>query len=184
MHNLTILLTMFIVGILVKIVDMVEDDGLGLHKIINIIFGVVYGFFIALLINNVPLIAPLLLGTVIGVILSGRIDGHGHYFGIGSFVFFLFFLGVPEISIPFLLLFTLVCVFEEAINMLVDNNKIKNKLIKKTFKLRPLLEITALLVSVFTGFWLIWFSILIFDIGYLSTKTILQKYKKILNVTN
>ena len=56
---------------------------------------------------------------------------------------------------------------EELVNTeLLDKKKIKNKYLRIILKFRPILEITVFIASLVTGIWIMWFTLLLFDIGY------------------
>jgi len=163
-----IFLAAFFTGFLTKFVDLKYDNKLKINEIFILIAGFVYGFLIAFAISESWIIAPLWLGIVLGLIFTKKIDVLGHYIGIGSMIIFLIIFGIPQINIFLLTLFTLLCVAEEIINDKIDKIKKKN-LIFKILKYRPILEITALIVSIITGYWIIFFMLLSFDIAYILT---------------
>ena len=78
--------------------------------------------------------------------------------------------------------FVLVNIAEELVNDYFDKHKLKNKRLHNFAVSRPLLEISAFLVSIIFWQWEIFAAILAFDIGYL----IITKYenKKIKDKSN
>ncbi len=158
----------FFTGFLTKLVDLKYDNKLKINEIFILVAGFVYGFLIAFVISKSWIIAPLWLGIVLGLIFTKKIDAFGHYIGIGSMILFLIILGIPQINIFLSIFFTLLCVAEEIINDKIDKIKKKN-LILKVLKYRPILEITALIVSIITGYWIIFSMLLTYDVAYILT---------------
>src|SRR3972149_8563236 len=125
-----LLLLGFISGMLVKFVDLLEDDIKDSPKSLCIIFGLFYGILLAYMISSFADIAPLFLGTVIGVALTGKIDALGHYVGIGAMLAYLIYQGIPAISVPLLAIFSLGSLGDEIIQEYVVKRKIiRSKLI-------------------------------------------------------
>ena len=80
------------------------------------------------------------------------------------------YIGIPSINEVHLLLFTFLGVTDELVNdLVVDKGKVKNKVLKEFLSYRLLLEIGALIVSIVTGMYMIFFALLVFDIGYVVT---------------
>ncbi len=162
-----------LIGIFTKLTDAIVDDGLKLIKNIEYVFGVIYGSLIAYLIINYPVITPLLLGTIIAVILTKKIDHKAHFLGILIVAVSLFFIDL-KFNYFLLIIFLVAALLDEVLNDYFDKRKIKNT-ISKIFKYRILLETTALLVSIILNQWILFFAILSFDIGYISTSYLTQK---------
>ncbi|MFH1663984.1 MAG: hypothetical protein ABH986_04220 [archaeon] len=163
-----ILLAAFFTGLLSKLTDLIEEHGLKLPLIFARISGIIYGFLIAFVVFVSPELSALWVAVVVSLLVLGKINSSGHYLGIASMAVSLVFLGVSEINVFYLLLFFSVSFAEEIVNdKIVDKNKIKNKLLNEFMKLRPLIELTALIVSFVSGKWIIWLGILAFDFGYI-----------------
>ncbi|RMF55739.1 hypothetical protein D6745_01245 [Candidatus Woesearchaeota archaeon] len=173
------LITAFVTGALTKIVDLHHDNNLKLPYNLNMILGGFYGFLIALLISFVPEVAPLWIGGIIGVVALRKIDAEGHYVGLASTLFFVSLFGIPELNTFFLAAFTIFSCFDEFFASKQGESLVKNKHLKKILSLRPFLEVSALIISVFTGVWVIWLSILLFDIAYILADRFGQKHVKI-----
>ena len=181
MFELTLLLIIsFLTGISTKLVDLIEDDGLRLFKLDRYIFAVTYGILIGYIISNYNLIAPLCIGTIFALILAKKIDAKAHIAGVVSALVFVAFFGFGKINILFLIIFLIASFLDEILNDFADNKpllknqflkfKIKvNKNIKKIFELRPLLKISALVVSFILNDFSIFLAILLFDTGYILT---------------
>jgi hypothetical protein len=160
---------MFVIGILTKVVDLIEDDSLKLFRYANLLFGASYGVLIGYAIVNYLTVSPLLLGTVLAMIIYGRIDAWGHYVGIAALILFLVTAWPWSTQILLLGLFIAVNLFEEFLNDLLDRGHIKQIILRKIISVRPLLEGTALVVAVVTRQPEIFLGIFFYDIGYIST---------------
>jgi hypothetical protein len=80
-----------------------------------------------------------------------------------------------DFKINFLLaLFVLAAIFDEWFSDLADKNIIKIKFLRKFLLFRPIVEITAFLVSLITMQWMLWLAILCFDSSYIITNKFLK----------
>ncbi len=157
----------FVSGVFTKLTDLVIDDGKKiLFKHSDLLFGIIYGILVGYLISVSSIIAPLWIGVVFGVILAGKIDGVGHVVGVIFIIGTVAILGLSDINWWFVFLFTIVNVIEEKLNDRAD--KWRPTRVAKLIRMRPFAEITALIVSIATGEYLLIFAILFFDFGYLS----------------
>jgi hypothetical protein len=150
---------------------------LKINKILVIISAVIYGFLIALIVNEVPILISLVLAVLVGLIITGKIDYYGHLIGIITFFVTLYFFGfVPFELFDFILLvlFLFVGILDELVSDIFEK---KERLIQKILSHRPLLELIAFLVSAYTGVWEIWLTLLLYDIGagYVPVYKILHK---------
>ena len=179
MNIVPILIVAFATGILTKIVDLHHDNNLRLPYYLNTVFGGLYGFLIALMISFVPEVAPLWIGATVGVIAVGKIDSVGHYLGAASIFLFVGLFGIPLINIFFLLAFTIFSLLDEVFNSNLTEKIVKKKIVKKIFSFRPFLELSAFIISILTGVWIIWLSIFLFDIAYILTSHFGMKFIKI-----
>ncbi|MGH9752603.1 MAG: hypothetical protein ACREA2_07450 [Blastocatellia bacterium] len=153
-------------GFLTKFVDL-EEHGLKIKRLVIYLAGALYGFVIAYAMKLEPSVAPLVLGTILGVILTGKIDSKGHLSGITSFILFTAIWGIPKANFLYLLILLLTAIVEEFVNTwMLDNGKIKNKTLRAFLEVRPLLEIVAFSLSFLTGLWPIWHMLFFFDLAY------------------
>ncbi len=157
----------FLTGIIVKYVDVLEDNMRKSPLLLRITMGLFYGFLLYYTISRFSAVASLWIGAVIGLILAKKIDAPGHYAGVGLFLTLLVLFGFTNVNFVLLLLFAAVCVIEEILNDYSDKKRIGNKILSKIISARPLLEIAALTVSMITGAWIIWIALLGFDFGYI-----------------
>ncbi len=170
-QDIILIFLAFLTGITVKYADNIEDLKKEKPKWLKISLGALYGVLLFLVVYLYPFMAPLWAGTVIGMLIYGRIDALSHYTGAAVFLsLFLIFIGFQSNNLYLLGLFALVNIGEEYINDLLDNGRIKNKKLAKIISLRPLLEITTFIIAAVTGIWMMWFALLSFDIGYISIK--------------
>ncbi|MBN1156450.1 hypothetical protein JXA85_02455 [Candidatus Woesearchaeota archaeon] len=171
----TLIIALFI-GFLTKFADSEHGKKITKKSLTKIVAGILYGFMMAFVVKTEPLVAPLFIATVIGVTISGKIDAIGHFFGISSFVFFLATYGLEKINLLLLLLFLLVATVDELVNTyIVDRKRIKNRLLSNVLAKRPFLEIAAFAFSAVTGAWIVWFSLLFFDVAYNATTSVFTK---------
>ncbi len=176
-YFLMIIILAFITGVIVKVADYLEDTKKEKNKQNLIFIGIVYGLLIFLMAYYFPIIAPLWIGTVLGLILFGKIDKIAHRTAT-TLAILLTLIFLPQ-AIGFLLIFfVIINIFEELVNDYFDKHKLKNTKIQSFVISRPLLEISALAISFIFWQWEIFISIFVFDIGYL----LITKYenKKIL----
>ena len=188
-----LLIISFFTGIFTKLVDLIEDNGLKLFKYDKFIFAVIYGLLIGYVISNYNVVAPLWIGTIFALILTKKIDTKAHVIALISALIFVTFFGLGKINILFLIIFLIAAFLDEILSDFVEeksilkkiilkslkNNKINiNKNIKKILELRPLLEISALIISITIWDFSLFIAILFFDIGYNLTNKIGLKIKK------
>jgi len=164
-----ILIVVFLVGVLAKFADLAGDDGLKTRKLFSYSAGAIYGFLAAWILVSEYFLAPVVLGTVVAVLLSRKIDTIPHATGVASMMLFLGFWGFPPINLILLVVFALATIFDEIGNGMADRKKIKGKT-GKIFSYMIISDLAALLVSYLTGAWIILLGVLVFDAGYLLTE--------------
>lgn len=160
-----ILAAAFATGILVKLVDQIEDKKLKM-KNMSALLGIFYGFLIAYVMIKSPIVANLWMAAVLANIAAGKIDAAGHRFGIFTMLIVLILMGFPQFNFYLIALFLITAYFDEHLKNMGDARKIKNKTFAKMASYRVVLELTAFAVSVYTGEWILFASILAFDVGY------------------
>ena len=154
---------MFFSGIFCKITDEIIDRKLMLKNWMYL-FGALYGGLIFILIVKYPVLASLLLGTVIGTIITKKIDHKAHFLGVVIILISLFFIDLLRINYILLVVFSLASLLDEIVSEFYRKNK---NIVFKILEYKILLEIAALVVSIAVGEWVFFFGILSFDIGYL-----------------
>ncbi len=155
----------FITGVLNRIADMIADDGLMLDKHAGYAIGILYGFLIACIITQFPVLAELGLAVILSVLITGKIDHPAHYLGIASFLFFLAVFGFGPLNIALLLVFVLGAALDEAGNQLSDKGKLKG-MHGAFFRFRLTMEALTLAVSAYTGNIFYFLAMLAYDAGF------------------
>ncbi len=174
------LLIAFLTGVLVKIVDDIEDYGKDKYQYLGILLGMFYGFLIYYMFAVNTEVIPLWLGIVIGMLFAGKIDAFSHYFGFGTFITLILIFGIPAFSITLFLLFLVVAVLDELSHAYVTKHHraMVGRPLARMVEIRPFVEIVALIVSLFTKNWYFFFAILAFDAGYLIVRAFENQYIK------
>jgi len=178
-YYITIIILAFFTGLIVKTADYLEDTKKEKNKLILITIGIIYGLLIFLMAYYFPTIAPIWLGTVYGLILFGKIDKLAHRIAT-TITFVLMLLFFTEAISFLLVLFIIINILEELMNDYFDKHKLKNKKLQNFAVSRPLLEISAFIISIILLQFEIFIAILFFDIAYLiitnyENKTIKKK---------
>ena len=178
MINYGLMIIALFAGLLTKFVDL-QEHGFRVRKLVFYAAAFLYGFLIAFAVWLEPVVAPLAFGTIMGLVFTKKIDSKPHLLGVGSFVIFMAFLGIPEINLIFLTILIFGSFLDEIINTFVlDKGRIKNFYFKKLLETRPFLEITAFILAALTGLWPLWYTIFFYDIGYiLMTRSSLKLMK-------
>ena len=154
---------MFFSGLFCKLTDEIIDKKLKLKKLVYL-FGALYGGLIFVLLINYPVLSSLLLGTVIGAIITKKIDHKAHFLGVVIIFISLFFIDILKINYILLIVFSLASSLDEVLSEFYRKNK---NIIFKVLEYRILLEVAALIVSLVLNQWIFFFGILSFDMGYL-----------------
>ena len=101
---LILIILTFLTGLIVKYVDVLEDDRKNSSLSLKITLGMLYGILLFYTVRRFDVIASLWIGTVIGLILTGKIDSPGHYAGVGLFFVLLLLLGFSNVNFLLLIL--------------------------------------------------------------------------------
>lgn len=155
----------FVMGVLNRIVDMVADDGLRLNRYFTYLMGICYGLLIAFIISSTPILAELGIAILLSLLVLGKIDHPGHYFGIGSAVFALAVWGFSPVSLPLLGMFILFAFVDELGNHFADKGRITG-IPGRFFRLRLTMEAVTLILSAYTGQWIYFLAMLCYDAGF------------------
>jgi hypothetical protein len=161
-----IFIFVFFIGVLTKLADLVADDGIEMRRVFSYSIGILYGILIAYVLVTHPLLAPMALAAVLAVLMTKKIDRKPHNIGIASLFLFLGIWGLPKIDVLMTSVFMAAGLIDEIGNDRADSGKIKG-VFKKVFDYRLVFEVTAFAVSVVTGEWIIFLSMLSFDVGYI-----------------
>lgn len=170
MHYLILIVMSLFAGITVKYADYLEDTKKSSKKS-RIIAGSIYGAVLFLTLYLYPVIAPLWVGTVAGLLFYGKIDGTAHYYGVGVFA------GLTLISTltykgflisPILLTIVIIAnILEEKFHDMYD--KKKKSILKTILEYRPILKVVALGMSIWMNAWEIFVALMMHDVGYYLT---------------
>ncbi|HDD46420.1 MAG TPA: hypothetical protein ENG42_03010 [Candidatus Aenigmarchaeota archaeon] len=155
----------FICGVLTKLSDRIVDEQICSRKY-GMVTSTLCGIVAALIIKYIPSVTELVIGVIVGVIISKKIDNVIHFLTLLVFAIAIYLFSVTTllgISFGVLIFFTLSTVADE---VLVDIAKQDKNKLSFILKQRLLLDIAAFLYSYYTGLWSIFISILLFDIGY------------------
>ena len=155
----------FIIGALNRIADMIADDGLRLSRRVGYAMGTLYGFLIAYVITQFPVLAELGVAVLLSVLITGKIDHPAHYMGIASLLFFLAVFGISPLNMTLLIVFALGAALDEAGNHLADIGKLKGPL-GKFFRFRFTMEALTLAVSIYTGNIIYFLAMVAYDAGF------------------
>jgi len=154
----------FLVGLLTRIVDLKEDEGLRLSGSASIALGAAYGFLVGFVFNAWPQTAPL-LGVFIGLIIAKKIDAPGHWASLPGLAAAFLFIGVPSFRPLPVALFMAACLADEAGDWLQEKRRMPKPLARLLY-LRPFVEVSAFAYSWLTGAWELWATILTFDMAF------------------
>ena len=161
---LEVLPLVFFIGVVNRIADMIADDGLKLNRYLGYSLGITYGIIIAYVLTHYAVLAPLGLAIILSVMFTGKIDHKVHYFGIGTFILFMALWGIGAVDPVLIAVFVAAGLLDEIGNDHADRNG--KGLFSRFFMLRLTMEMFALLVSAYTGQWIILVSIFFYDLGF------------------
>ncbi len=161
-------LALLAVGVLTKL----NDDLVDVVKAPNwiaYVTGIAYGALGAWVVLTQPILAPLGIGIIIGLLFTGKIDHPSHGLAIAAFLFTLSTVGFPRVDVALLVVFSAASLADELLH---------ERLKHWFFRNRMSMETVALGVWAFTGVWQLLAGIIFFDIGYLVTGRLTQSMGK------
>ncbi|MDD5473020.1 MAG: hypothetical protein PHU34_02610 [Candidatus Methanoperedens sp.] len=94
MSLLTLLITCFLAGSLVKLTDDIEDKNLPINRLFALPLGIAYGLLMGYLMLVNTDASLLFGGIVIGCLITGKINSIGHYFGLSAILAVVFLYGI------------------------------------------------------------------------------------------
>jgi hypothetical protein len=174
------------IGFLCKFTDFIVDEsiktkGLEPLKYIGYAFSFIYGILTAYVMTTTPVLAPLGFAIILALLFTKKLDHITHYIGIATIFLFLALWGFPQITFTYMIVFLVFAILDEIVNDLADLGKVKGPF-RLFFKYRLSLELMAFIISWWLGEWIVFISILFFDIGYSVTRKVmdmlLEKYKR------
>ena len=170
------LLTLFVIGVLTKLTDLVVDEDIKAKKPIAYVTGIIYGILIAYALLGCQILAPVGFAVLMAVIATGKIDKKPHILGVVSMVLVMLVYGFPKTDLFLLALFLAAGVADEVANDFTDNGRIKG-VCAKVLKRRIILDIATFAFSISTGFWIIFFAMFAYDAGYQITERAGKRFK-------
>ena len=156
----------FVAGLLVKIVDWMEDDR-KTSAALKLPLAVAYGLMIGYLIGTASFSA-IFLAALVAQVFARKIDTLSHTVGFAVAVLSLFYFGFPALDLPLLAFFLVLAFLDEA--------DFIGKLHPIT-EYRLILKAGALLLIPF-GRWDYFAGIMSFDIGYELFRQAAKKRKR------
>jgi hypothetical protein len=170
---LLILIYSILFGITMKVADLLDEHGLKWFKGSTILFGILWGFFGILLILSNNILANVILAMIIGFILRFRIDYLNH--GIAASMILITFLLRAKFEIEiFLPIFIGLSIFGLVKDYILE----KKKEMQKYPKIIPWYAVVGFLYSLITNIWVIFLSLIFFEISYIITDFYGQKAVK------
>ena len=172
-----IIASIFLVGLLTKLADLIADDGLKVRGAFSYVIGAAYGALGAYILISDAYLAPVVIATIIAVVATKKIDKKPHSVAIASMLLFLAIWGFPAVNLLLMAIFLAAGVIDEIGNDMADGKRINGRL-KKIFDYRLISDVTAFLVSLITGQWIIFLGMLAFTLGYALVEVFEAKKKK------
>ena len=114
------------------------------------------------------------IGIILGVIIAGKVDAKTHSVGLLISLIYILLFGISNINYFLLIFFIIASFTDEKIDLMLKRIKTKN-ILYKILDLRLVVELSALVISIITNVWILFLSILIFDIGYKLSELIYYK---------
>jgi hypothetical protein len=154
-------------GGLVKLADEIADRRLfSKYAAYGYAAGIGYGIIGGILFTWSPVIATAALAVMVAVIFAGKEDHPIHYAGIVAFVVTALYLGIKQpYAIPLFVLLA-AAYLDERMSDWAELGKVRNKLLRKFFSARLILDVTAIVVSIVLSEPAYAFAVVGFDVGY------------------
>jgi len=154
-----------VAGILVKVVDWLDDDRKSKGPV-KYALAIVYGAIIGYLISVAPFSA-LFLAAVVAQVFARKIDTVAHQLGVLASAIAIAFFGFPALDVPLFAFFLVFAFLDEADYI---------GRMRPLVEYRPFLKIAALAPAVWRR-WDYFAAIIAFDVGY-EVYRLLKKDKK------
>ena len=179
--NPMIILYSLLFGITMKVADLLDEHGLKWFKGSPILFGFLWGGFGALMTISNNTIANLMIAMSIAFIVRNRLDYLNHQIAASIIIIsFLFSSTLEPITfIAFLALFIIFGGLRDYIGDKIIDKKKRKKIIHKIYDdVMWYYPIPTLIYCIAFGNWIVFWSFLIYTIGYDGTKFIFKKKMK------
>jgi len=169
-----ILITSFLLGVAMKIADLLDEHQLQLFKGANLLFGITWGILGVLLIKSNNLTANMYVGLLMSYVLRGKIDYLNHGIAATIIIFtFIYLLNGQHLDIqwPTLLFFFFALSVSGIVHdFLTHNIKKQNVSVEMVHTLISYIGV-PLLYSIYTCQTIFFYSFLLFGIAYEITRT-------------
>jgi len=162
-----ILILSFLLGLSMKTTDLHNEHGAKLFKKSSFLFGILTGILGSLLLLGPTSLAIFWSATFLTYLIKGQVDYLNHR--ISALIIFLtFVLNLEKISIEWqsFIFFLSAIGITGLLNKFWVERKKTPPLITTFFRWRMHYNLIALFYSFFTGVWIVFFSRLIFSLGY------------------
>lgn len=161
-----------------KIADLLDEHGLQWFKFADILFGILWGIFWALLVIEDKAVANVIMAMMVGFVVRKRLDYINHIIAfciiISTFIFYS--QGDFKIFFPFVIVITILGLIKD---LKYNSNKSEiQKVIEKIYLYIPIIyAIPSLIYSMFTNNWLVFITFFTYDFVYNITRIISKKRK-------
>jgi hypothetical protein len=164
-----ILLYAVFYGMTMKVADLMNEHNLKWFKYSNLLFGVAWGLFGALLILSNPIVANIILAMNIAFLIRRRIDYLNHAIAVS--VIIIAFLFCASIDITFFLVFYFIFLIFGGLKDYVDDILKKRKTLFFTLNEAMLYyPIPTLVYCLIYGNWIVFYVFLLYTVFYDLTK--------------
>jgi hypothetical protein len=165
---ISILIISAILGFTMKVADLLDEHGLKWFKGSAILFGLLWGASGALILVLGPnALAMFWLATFLTYIIKAQIDYINH--GIAEIIIlFTFFYNQNSVTInwPVFLYFFIAIGLTGLFNKYFIEQRNMRGIVEKVFKWRSHYNLIALLFSIYSGIWIVFFSRIMFWVFY------------------
>lgn len=165
----TILLYAVLYGVTMKIADLLDEHGLRLFKYGDLLFGVLWGSFGALLILSNPIIANIILAMNIAFLIRRRIDYLNH--AIAITIILMTFLFSASINFALFIVFYFIFLIFGSLKDYVDDILKKKKgLLVNLNEAMLYYPVPTFIYCLLYGNWIAFYAFLIYTVFYDLTK--------------
>lgn len=170
----TVILFALLYGITMKIADLLDEHGLKWFKGSAILFGFLWGGFGALLVLSNNAIANIILAMNLAFIIRNRLDYLNHQIA-ASIIIITFIFGSNLNPILFIVFYVIFLIFGSLRDYIGDVIKKKSKLHSLYDEIMWYYPIPTLIYCLLYGNWIVFWTFLIYTIGFDGTKYIYKK---------
>lgn len=163
-------------SVTMKIADLLDEHGLKWFKHADILFGVLWGVFGALLAVSDEVIANVLLAMMMGFVVRKRLDYTNHIIAFAIIVSTIFWYSkiIPGVFLAFFVTIVVLGLIKD-----LKYNQKKNKfskLIEKVYLYIPLIyALPSLVYSILYGNWNVFIAFFLYDFAYNITRIVAKK---------